>query len=73
MGPPFPSGLGAYPAGGIPGTVWVPIDRATLHACRDPRDYRPKEALGGLEPDGEPSCACLRRFLDVFFISVIGV
>ena len=27
---------------GIDKTDWIPIDRATYDACRDPRDYRPK-------------------------------
>jgi uncharacterized LabA/DUF88 family protein len=36
---PFGSGISRR---GVPGTIWVPIDKATYDACRDPRDYRPR-------------------------------
>lgn len=37
----FPVGPGSSSNRGVPGTKWVPIDKATYDACRDPRDYRP--------------------------------
>ncbi|MDE0115521.1 MAG: transposase [bacterium] len=37
----FPVGPGSSSNRGVPGTRWVPIDKATYDACRDPRDYRP--------------------------------
>ena len=37
----FPVGPGSLSRRGVPGTTWVPIDRATYDKCRDPRDYRP--------------------------------
>ena len=36
----FPLGPGSTSKRGIPGTKWVPIDKATYDACRDTRDYR---------------------------------
>ena len=38
----FPVGSVSTSIRGVPGTKWVPIDKATYDACRDPRDYRPK-------------------------------
>ncbi len=38
----FPVGPGSTSKRGIPGTMWVRIDKATYDACRDPRDYRPR-------------------------------
>ena len=37
----FPTGPGSLSRRGVPGTIWVPIDRATYDNCLDPRDYRP--------------------------------
>jgi len=39
----FPVGPGSSSTRGVPGTVWIPIDKATYDACRDPRDYRPRK------------------------------
>ena len=36
----YPVGLGSVSRRGVPGTIWVPIDRATYDACYDPKDYR---------------------------------
>ena len=36
----YPVGPGSVSRRGIPGTVWVPIDRVIYDACYDPRDYR---------------------------------
>jgi len=36
----FPIGLGSHSDRGIPGTIWMPIDKATYDACLDPQDYR---------------------------------
>ena len=38
----FPVGPGSHSRRGVPGTTWVPIEKATYDACRDPRDYRPR-------------------------------
>ena len=38
----FPVGPGSRSIRGVPGTKWVPIDKATYDACFDPTDYRPK-------------------------------
>ncbi len=38
----FPVGPGSLSRRGVPGTTWVPIDRATYDACRDLTDYRPR-------------------------------
>ena len=38
----FPVGPGSYSNRGVPGTIWVPIDKATYDACYDPTDYRPR-------------------------------
>ena len=38
----FPVGPGSSSTRGVPGTTWVPIDKETYDACRDPRDYRPR-------------------------------
>ena len=38
----FPVGPGSLSRRGVPGTAWVPIDRATYDACRDLTDYRPR-------------------------------
>ena len=38
----FPVGPGSSSRRGVPGTTWVPIDKASYDACRDRRDYRPK-------------------------------
>ena len=37
----FPVGPGSSSRRGIPGTTWVPIDKATYDSCYDPTDYRP--------------------------------
>ena len=39
----FPVGPGSVSRRGVPGTTWVPIDKATYDACHDPTDYRPRE------------------------------
>lgn len=36
----FPLGPGGRSRRGIPGTVWVPIDKEAYDACYDPTDYR---------------------------------
>jgi len=36
----FPLGPGTKSDRGIPGTIWIPIDKATYDACFDPQDYR---------------------------------
>ena len=38
----FPVGAGNPYRRGVPGTKWVPIDKATYDSCFDPTDYRPK-------------------------------
>ena len=38
----FPVGPGSLSKRGVPGTIWVPIDKVVYDACRDQRDYRPK-------------------------------
>ena len=38
----FPVGPGSFSRRGVPGTTWVPIDKATYDACHDPGDYRPR-------------------------------
>ena len=38
----FPVGPGSSSARGVPGTTWVPIDKATYDSCHDPTDYRPR-------------------------------
>ena len=38
----YPLGPGSFSNRGVPGTTWVPIDKATYDACHDPMDYRPK-------------------------------
>ena len=38
----FPVGPGSLSNRGVPGTKWVPIDKTTYDACRDPKDYRPR-------------------------------
>lgn len=37
----FPVGPGSLSRRGVPGTTWVPIDKATYDSCHDPTDYRP--------------------------------
>ena len=37
----FPVGPGSSSNRGVPGPKWIPIDKATYDACRDPKDYRP--------------------------------
>ena len=37
----FPVGPGSRSHRGVPGTTWIPIDKATYDACLDPREYRP--------------------------------
>ena len=37
----FPVGPGSRSHRGVPGTIWVEIDKITYDACFDPRDYRP--------------------------------
>ena len=39
----FPLGPGSHSRRGVPGTTWMPIDQATYDACRDARDYRPRD------------------------------
>ena len=39
----FPVGPGSSSRRGVPGTTWLPIDQATYDACRDSRDFRPRE------------------------------
>ena len=36
----FPVGPGSSSRRGVPGTMWVPIDKATYDSCHDPTDYR---------------------------------
>ena len=36
----FPHGGRSHSRRGVPGTVWVPIDKATYDSCHDPTDYR---------------------------------
>lgn len=38
----FPVGQKGFSRRGVPGTTWVPIDKATYDNCQDGRDYRPK-------------------------------
>ena len=38
----YPVGSGSSSDRGVPGTIRVPIDKATYDACFDPTDYRPK-------------------------------
>ena len=38
----FPVGPGSISNRGIPGTGWVPIEKAFYDECLDPTDYRPK-------------------------------
>lgn len=38
----FPVGSGSSSRRGVPGTKWVPIEKATYDACHDPTDYRPR-------------------------------
>ena len=40
----FPVGPGTKDKRGIPGTVWVQIDKTTYDACFDPTDYRTSPA-----------------------------
>ena len=48
----FPSGPGSRSRRGVPGTAWIPIDRATYERCLDPVDYR---RLGGDPPPARPT------------------
>ena len=38
----FPAAPGSRSQRGVPGTLWVPIDRATYDGCLDLADYRPR-------------------------------
>ena len=38
----FPVGPRSSSTRGVPGTTWIPIDKTTYDACRDRRDYRPR-------------------------------
>ncbi|MFN2376292.1 MAG: hypothetical protein ABR538_07125 [Candidatus Binatia bacterium] len=43
MASAFPASPTVRNRRGVNGSDWIPVDRQTYEACRDPRDYRPKE------------------------------